>query len=367
MYAPRMRTVIEEATDLAPELFSARWSFRSDAVDAMLGTLGYAFDRVDDDRLLYASAGRPAAVVRQSAGVVSSVAFVLARSPWPHELEDEEAEWDALAEKIAGDYEAAARALQARLGSPSFHGTPARGKTWDGWADRMVLWPAARAWLSLQERQDDTDVPLELVLVVAPPNHVRVPLEVAPLPEKAAPPPEPPATPPQPPAAAGDEEEDDRSLVEALAEKALALKHEGRFDEALEVMGEVTQLAPLWGAAWNDLGTIHGAKRATAQALACFDRAIAVDPGILEMAVANRVRACHEGGILRARYEALVAKDREGLTTLEELYELGFVLRAQGQMPVARAVFTRFVARASPAHAALVAELRAWLRGPAFR
>ncbi|MEZ4369472.1 MAG: tetratricopeptide repeat protein [Polyangiaceae bacterium] len=151
------------------------------------------------------------------------------------------------------------------------------------------------------------------------------------------------------------------SLAEAKATEALTLKRRGRLKEAADLLRNVLELAPGWGSAWNDLGTVYGAQKDTERALEAFEQALKLDPGLLALVTANSVGVRKEAGLLGARHDELVELDKRGELSVEELFELGWVLRWQGHEARAKQVYVRFVEQARPEHRQLVAQLLPWL------
>lgn len=151
------------------------------------------------------------------------------------------------------------------------------------------------------------------------------------------------------------------SLAEAKATQALTLKRQGRLREAADLLRSVVALSPGWGSAWNDLGTVYGALKDTERALEAFERASKLDPGLLALVTANSVGVRQEAGLMGARNDELVALDESGQLSVEELFELGWVLRWRGHEVLAKQVYARFVEQARPEHRQLVAQLLPWL------
>lgn len=339
-----------DASALAMSILGLRWDWSTDDADRLLGALGARYLRAEGDRLLYVRDTLCFAVRQDRPGVVGSIALTLCHSDAPDTLD--EAAWDAAVDHFDALFLDLARSVEAAAGPPSFHGLLPRGAAWDTWPTRVALWAQptvpCTAWLSVQLRQDDTDAPIEVALVWTPPR--RVALKLSP---ESLPPPRPSAPPEREPGVEG--------LLREQQGMAVNLASEGRLDEALAMLEEVTAAAPFFAAAWNDRAIVHSMRGDVDEALECFDVALQEDPQTLSTVVANRIIVLKKAGRLRERYEWLCEAANAATATAPELYELAQVLHAQGQGPTARQVLERFLTRATPEYGAIVDQVRTYL------
>lgn len=341
-----------DTVTFAAAILAARWSWTASGLDADLRALGLECTGPADDHLHYRHpTGFTISVRCDAAGEPECAFWVLRQSRLPDDCD--EADWDDENETFDRAFLEQAHALAAHLGNPSFFGRAPRGRTWDGWADRIALWPQpapATAWLQLQLRQDDTDVPIEIDLVWTPRGRLAVALQAAPLPPITKAPAEP------------EREHSSEAWLRAEAARAVELGKQGQLDEAIEILSQVTRAAPFWGLAWNDLGMALSLAGECDEAVACFDRAIEEDPTFLGLSTRNRVETMIRAGTMAGRYQQLTTAANAGQATAPMLFELALVLERQRQPKLLRHVARLFLARAGEEDfGGVVMKIRAWL------
>lgn len=149
--------------------------------------------------------------------------------------------------------------------------------------------------------------------------------------------------------------------LEALNSLAIGLSELGRFDRARPWLSHVLERSPGSATTWNNLGLLEMGARRPAPAVAAFERAVAIDPGLAQ--------AWQALGALRAASDpdrAIDAWRRAAALRPDDfdlLFNLAVLLHQRGRDAEARPYIERFVAAAPPArYARDIATLRAWLR-----
>jgi hypothetical protein len=98
--------------------------------------------------------------------------------------------------------------------------------------------------------------------------------------------------------------------------------------------------------------------------MACFDRALAEDPGLLKLVTENRVQAHVDAGVLPERKAELRRLFDAGRASPAECYELANLLRADGLDALCRRVLQRFVETAPAEWRDEAERARRWLQAP---
>jgi tetratricopeptide (TPR) repeat protein len=342
-----------ESADLVGAIAGLAWTWTPAGVDRLLSRMpATRYDQTREKMTYRTPDGRAITVRLAGPGVVESIALVLARGRDPDDLD--EGEWSDEVDDFDRRFRELARAVEARLGAPSHYGPPRRGRTWDSWASLTAIWPRPTAWVSVQERQDDTDAPIELCVVWTPPGQPAADFTPKPIP---------PDRQPQAPSPSDPRYGQIEAWLEREANRAVEIAKEGRVDEGIEILEGVLRSVPFWGESWMNLGILVGIRGQHARAMDCFDRALAEAPELLKSVTQNRVQAHVDCRCLPQVKEQLLRLFDAGQASAEHCYELANLLRHVGLDAACRKVLARFVETATEkAWADEVEGARRWLR-----
>lgn len=165
-----------ELDALARAVLARAWIWTPDQVADAMTVLGFGEQKPIPDMFEFQGRNHEVAIARlgdegEDLDRIASVSVVLA-------------EGDACDDELAR----ALSTLVAALGPAQMSGGPSEGDEWVAWADYVHVWKRETVWLTIQDRQDDTDLPRTIVLTWCAPNAFTLHIESAPAIPVAPPP-----------------------------------------------------------------------------------------------------------------------------------------------------------------------------------